>query len=199
MSVTAEVREELTSSSPLLAGAYAFASRAHAGQRQDADRSPYIEHALAVARLLHEEGMCDEIVAAGLLHDVVEHSGVRLAQIRRRFGPRVAELVKAMSEPAGVEPFAARKEALLEQVVNSGSDAEAIFMADKVAKAATLRAAVERDGQRTVRRRVGRLLPDKLEHYEAALHLLELQDPQPPFLGRLEDELRRLRRAWAFA
>ena len=142
--------------------------------------------------------MPDEVVAAGLLHDVVERSGVGVAEIRLRFGPRVAELVQAMSEPAGDRAVRSPQgRALLEQVVHSGPDAEAIFMADKLAKAATLRAAVDRDGERRVRRRMGRLLPDKLEHYESALLLLERQDPPPPFLSRLEDELRLLRRAWA--
>jgi (p)ppGpp synthase/HD superfamily hydrolase len=141
--------------------------------------------------------MPDEVGAAGLLHDVVERSRVRPGQVRRRFGPWVAALVQAMTDPHGIEPFAARKEALLRQVLDAGSDAQAIYAAGKLAKVATLRRAIERDGARTVRRRVGRLLQAKLEHYDAALSLLERQDPAPPFVDRLDDELRRLRRASA--
>src|SRR4030095_7906728 len=47
---------------------------AHAGQRHEADGSPYIEHPLAVGQLLYLAGCREEVVAAGLLHDTVEHT-----------------------------------------------------------------------------------------------------------------------------
>jgi guanosine-3',5'-bis(diphosphate) 3'-pyrophosphohydrolase len=125
-----------------LSGAYAFARDADAGQRQEADGSPYIEHPVAVARLLCLGGCGAEVIAAGLLHDTVEDTGATVEEIERRFGPAVSRLVAAMIEPANVHPFAARKAALRRQVADAGYEAEAMFAADKVVNAQTLRRAI---------------------------------------------------------
>jgi (p)ppGpp synthase/HD superfamily hydrolase len=178
----------------LLVRAHSLAARAHAGQRQDADGSPYIEHALLVAGLLRDAGYSDEAVAAALLHDVLEKSDITLFEIRATFGPRVARLVWAMTEPAGIEPFAVRKAAHRTKVLRAGAEAQAIFAADKVANAMTLREAIESDGEEEVRERVGPLFDQKLDHYQATLVLLERRDPAPPFLESLEEELRLLHR-----
>jgi guanosine-3',5'-bis(diphosphate) 3'-pyrophosphohydrolase len=179
---------------PLLVRAHSLAARAHDGQRQDADGSPYLEHALLVAALLHDAGYSDTVVAAGLLHDVIEKSAVTLFEIRARFGAHVAHLVRAMTEPGGIEPFAVRKAAHRTQAARAGAEAEAIFAADKVANAMTIRAAIGRDGIHAVRERVGPLFDQKIDHYQATLRLLERRDPAPPFLESLEEELRLLHR-----
>jgi (p)ppGpp synthase/HD superfamily hydrolase len=179
---------------PLLVRAHSLAARAHAGQRQDADGSPYLEHVLEVAALLHDAGYSDEVVAAGLLHDVIEKSEITLFEVRARFGAHVASLVRAMTEPEEIEPFAIRKAVHRTQVMRAGHEAEALFAADKVANAMVLRAAIDRDGQDAVRERVGPLFDQKLDHYNATLRLLEQRDPAPPFLDSLGEELRRLRR-----
>ena len=90
-----------TAGSSLLASAYAFADEAHRGQHDEADGSPYIEHPIAVARLLHEAGFDEAVVAAGLLHDTVEGTDVEIDDVRRRFGDDVAELVAAMNQAVG--------------------------------------------------------------------------------------------------
>ena len=115
-----------TGASEMLAGVYAFARDAHAGQRQEADGTPYIDHAVAVGRLLYLAGCSEEVVAAGLLHDTVEDTVVGVEDIERRFGPQVARLVAALTEPAEVHPFAARKEALRRQVAAAGEGGQGV-------------------------------------------------------------------------
>jgi (p)ppGpp synthase/HD superfamily hydrolase len=192
LSVTTELRDRLATASAPVAAAYSFAARAHAGQRQVADGAPYLEHVLAVARLLEGAGFPDDVVAAALLHDVLEKTDVRPLEIRARFGPRVARLVRAMTEPDDVAAFPLRKAIHRAQVMNAGTDVEAIFAADKLANAMTLRAAIERDGKQAVRRRVGPQFNDKLDHYQATLDLLGKSKPPPPFLDSLAEELRLL-------
>jgi (p)ppGpp synthase/HD superfamily hydrolase len=51
-----------------------------------------------VALLLQRAGFADEVIAAAALHDVAEDAGVTIAELRREFGPRVAELVEHMTE-----------------------------------------------------------------------------------------------------
>lgn len=73
-----------------------FAKEKHKGQKQATGKS-YFKHLLSVAKLLKKWGCDDEIVSAGLLHDVVEDCGVSLKEIEKNFGKRVSFLVDAMS------------------------------------------------------------------------------------------------------
>lgn len=73
-----------------------FARKAHKGQKQVTGR-PYVDHAIKVASLLKKWKQDDEVICAGLLHDVVEDCNVSLKEIKDKFGKRVAYLVDAMS------------------------------------------------------------------------------------------------------
>ena len=77
--------------------AYLFSEKCHTGQvRQSGD--PYITHPLAVANILADMHMDSESLMAGLLHDVIEDTGVTKGQISRRFGRTVADLVDGVSK-----------------------------------------------------------------------------------------------------
>ena len=159
--------------SKLVREAYEFAADAHAGQRQESDESPYIEHPAAVARLLQHAGFSDEVVAAGLLHDAVEDSEVEIEELERRFGREVANLVSVMTEPQRLQNFRARKAAHRMQIADAGCEAAAIFAADKLAIVQNLRRAVARDGEESVRRRLSKPLEQKIEHYRKTLEMLD--------------------------
>jgi (p)ppGpp synthase/HD superfamily hydrolase len=86
-----------------------LAARLHAGDRRD--REPYVNHLLRVAiRIMSHYGVRDaDVVIAALLHDAVEDHAAELAPRGRQqdalaalaaeFGPRVAELVAAVTNP----------------------------------------------------------------------------------------------------
>src|SRR5256886_2703893 len=81
----------------LLARAYGLSAQAHRGQkRQSGD--DYVSHSVAVATILAEQQMDSVTIAAALLHDVVEDSDVSVEDIRRTFGPEVAELVDGLTK-----------------------------------------------------------------------------------------------------
>jgi (p)ppGpp synthase/HD superfamily hydrolase len=82
----------------LIADALHLATGVHQGQLR-ADRTDYIAHPVRVARLAASWGADpdQDIVAAALLHDVVEDSDTPLAQITDLFGTRVAAIVDAVS------------------------------------------------------------------------------------------------------
>lgn len=84
--------------SELVDRAEAFAAKAHEGQKRKYTGEPYIVHPKAVAQLLTEAGLDDEVVAAGLMHDVVEDCDVTLEEIRAEFGDRVARLVGEVTD-----------------------------------------------------------------------------------------------------
>ncbi len=113
--------------SELVAEALEFAYQAHAGQRRKGDDTPYADHPIEVAHLLHEEGFDETVVAAGLLHDVVEDTIVTLAEIWARFGPEVAGLVETATEDKAIRDYAERKAQHREKVRAVGTPAAAIF------------------------------------------------------------------------
>ena len=86
----AMARTDFVERSPLTRDALAFAATCHAGQTRDADDVPFVTHPVEVACLLHEAGYSDEVVAAGVLHDVLEDTDAERsdleAALRRRGG-----------------------------------------------------------------------------------------------------------------
>jgi guanosine-3',5'-bis(diphosphate) 3'-pyrophosphohydrolase len=127
--------------SELIADALETARRAHAGQtrRGSADGFPYINHPLAVAEHLVEHRFSDDVLAAALLHDVVEKSDVEVGELRERFGEPVAGLVEALTEDETIEPYEDRKEEHRWRVAEAGPSALAIFAADKLTNVTMLR------------------------------------------------------------
>jgi GTP pyrophosphokinase len=85
----------------LLARAYGMSARAHRGQKR-VSGDDYLSHSVAVATILAEQQMDTTTIAAALLHDVVEDSDVTLEDIRRDFGPEVADLVDGLTKIASL-------------------------------------------------------------------------------------------------
>ena len=167
--------------SPLVRNAYRYAALCHAGQVKDSDGSPYLDHLVAVARLVEQAGYDDDVIAAALLHDVVEKASVTVDDVREDFGDDVADLVAAMTEPEDIKSWSRRKRAHRERIARADPRARALFVADKAANAASLRRALER-GEYPARFR------DKVGHYRDTLAMLG----SDPLARRLRDELDRL-------
>lgn len=167
---------EFIAESPLLASAYELARSAHHGPAREGDTD--IDHPVAVAEVLHRNDFDEDVVAASLLHDVVEDTALDVDDVRERFGPDIGRLVAEMTEDEGIVPYSDRKAEHRERV---GRDrrAAAIYAADKLASTRRL------DSPRQV--------PDeRLQHYVETLRMLCKQHPDLPFLGELSDELARL-------
>lgn len=81
----------------LIARAYAFAERAHHGQKRYSG-DPYFTHVSAVAFTLAEMGMDSSTIAAGLLHDTVEDAKVSDEDIEREFGTDIRHLVDGVTK-----------------------------------------------------------------------------------------------------
>ena len=81
----------------IISRAYEVASKAHEGQLRKSGQ-PYIIHPLCVAIILADLELDKETIAAGLLHDVVEDTGVTSEDIRREFGDEVELLVEGVTK-----------------------------------------------------------------------------------------------------
>ncbi|UCC45481.1 MAG: bifunctional (p)ppGpp synthetase/guanosine-3',5'-bis(diphosphate) 3'-pyrophosphohydrolase [Candidatus Zixiibacteriota bacterium] len=86
----------------LVRKAYEFSDRAHASQKRYSGQ-PYVQHCLEVAFILAELHMDSTTIAAGLLHDVVEDTEYRVADIRAEFGDEIAELVDGVTKISAMQ------------------------------------------------------------------------------------------------
>jgi hypothetical protein len=163
--------------SALLEGAFRMARLAHHGPARRSDTD--IDHPVAVAELLSEEGFEKTVIAAALLHDTIEDTTLSLDEIRTRFGPELAELVAEMTEDPRIEQYPARKAEARSRVMRDRR-AAAIYAADKLANTRQILAADEE------------VPGEKLDHYIKTLRFLSDGRPDLPFLGELSEELARL-------
>ena len=183
---------DLTARVPETQSAIEYGERLHAEQHRSFGRAPFIEHPLEVGVLLYDAGAGHDVIVAGILHDTIEKTGADSAELRDRFGPRVAELVTAMSEDESISDYARRKAALRQQIAAAGPDALAILAADKISKVRELRLAIARALRQDERPDRSLLRPRRLTHYRRCLRLVEESLGSSPLVEELRLELVRL-------
>lgn len=178
---------------PLVRAALEKARTAHEGQvRNGSGGMPYVEHPMRVAALLDEHNYRQEVLAAALLHDVVEDSETTLDELRAEFGDEVAGLVGALTDDESIDSYRERKTEHRERVAAADGEAMAIYGADKLTNTSTLRATYAEEGE-AVRSEFKVPLELKLDVWEDDLGLLREKAPELPFLDELEAELSALR------
>lgn len=77
--------------------AFRYADDAHLGQFRKSGE-PYITHPLAVATILAEWHLDAATICAGLMHDVLEDTGVAKIEMAEQFGIEVTEIVDGVSK-----------------------------------------------------------------------------------------------------
>ena len=110
-----------------------FAADAHRDQRRkDQNASPYINHPLALADLLANEGGVSDpdVIVAALLHDVVEDTDVDIAEIHAKFGMSVARIVAELTDNKSLDP-AERKRLQVVKAASKSDQAKLVKLADK--------------------------------------------------------------------
>lgn len=119
-----------------------FTTQLHAPQTRKGSQTPYIAHLLSVAALVIESGGDEDTAIAALLHDAVEDQGglETLAEIRERFGVRVAEIVDSCSDAYTIPkpPWRERKEAYLAHLPEATPEARLVSLADKLHNARSI-------------------------------------------------------------
>ena len=123
----------------LVSEAIAFAVKAHDGMRRKKSDAPYILHPMEAAVIVGTMTEDQNLIAAAVLHDVVEDAGVTIDEIEMRFGRRVRELVASETEDkrADLPPeltWRIRKEESLEVLKNADDTAVLmVWLGDKLA------------------------------------------------------------------
>src|SRR3954454_19463465 len=178
--------------SDLAISALRFARRVHLGQYRKQTGEQFVEHPIAVAKLLSDSGYDGALIAAAYLHDVVEKTDVQLDEIRERFGPGVASLVKCLSEDPDIDSYAERKRALRRGILASGGDPMVIYAADRFANMRDwLKVTPEK--RSACGERLGTTLDERLELWTEDVEELHDLDPQTPFLSEIQADLSTLK------
>jgi GTP diphosphokinase / guanosine-3',5'-bis(diphosphate) 3'-diphosphatase len=110
-----------------------FAALKHRMQRRkDADASPYINHPLALTRVLKLEAGVDEVdvLVAAVLHDTVEDTETTVEELEREFGGKIASIVAEVTDDKRL-PKPERKRLQIEHAPHISREAKLVKLADK--------------------------------------------------------------------
>jgi guanosine-3',5'-bis(diphosphate) 3'-pyrophosphohydrolase len=111
-----------------------FAAFKHRDQRRkDHAASPYINHPIALANVLWQEGGVHEpyVICAALLHDTIEDTQTTREEIQQRFGARIARIVLEVTDDK-LLPKAERKRRQIEHAPHLSRAAKLVKLADKI-------------------------------------------------------------------
>ena len=87
----------------LLERCYRFAQEAHEGQKRKSGE-PYFTHCVKTAEILAELHLDTHTICAGLMHDVLEDTGIAREELQVRFGANIANLVEGVTKIGQYRP-----------------------------------------------------------------------------------------------
>lgn len=159
-------------STAMISRAYDLASSAHRGQTRRSGE-PYIHHPLSVARIVADMGLDEVTVAAALLHDAVEDTGVTLEEIAEQYGDDVARIVDGVTKLDRVQfdsKAAQQAASMRKMLVAMAKDLRVLMikLADRLHNMRTL-GAMAADKQNRIAR-------ETLDVYAPLAHRLGMQD-----------------------
>lgn len=127
---------------PRVGEALRFAADAFATRARKGSGVPYLTHLLAVTTLVMEHGGDEEQICAAVLHDYLEDiPGATVEELEEAFGPRVARIVRALSDAtnAGAKaPWKPRKLAYLAHLRDAPAEVKLVSAADKLHNARSI-------------------------------------------------------------
>ena len=177
--------------STLVEKALRIALSAHAGQLRKDGVTPYVTHLVMVALILAKEGCRDEVVAAGLVHDVLEDTDIPESKLREDLGDEVADIVVAVTHDDSL-PWEEKKKKYIESVRHASESAKLVATADKIDNLNSLIAGHERMGER-VWSMFNRGKEKKMWFEDEMLQMLK-ETWQHPFIEQYEALLREVKK-----
>lgn len=173
---------------PLVEEALRFSSIRHGGQSRKGSSIPFLSHPFSVALLLETDHQPPSVVAAGLLHDLIEDTETEPEEILARFGPDVLRLVLAVSEKNRGQTWEQRKQMTLEHISSLQFDEVALLVADKLHNLRSIRYDLEMEGM-MVWQRFKRPMRDQSWYYHELLRAFEPFRSSTDLIGLYEQEL----------
>jgi len=129
----------------------------HYEQKRKSDGKPYVLHPYSVAFILADYTDDEDIIVAGLLHDVLEDvEGYSFDDMKKDFCERIAQIVEGVSEeknPNGNsdkrESWNIRKKGYIEKLKEDGFESMMVCAADKIHNLNSIMGAYKERGEKT--------------------------------------------------
>ena len=127
---------------PLINKAKMLAGKAHEGQFRKYSGMPYIVHPIEVATIVQSVDHTDEMIAAALLHDVVEDTDYSFEDIANEVSPKVAELVKGLTDVSNPQDGnrKIRKAIDKDHLAEQNAEVQTIKLADVISNSQDIKA-----------------------------------------------------------
>lgn len=127
-------------SKDLVERALAFATKAHGSQKRKYSGDPYIVHPIEVMEIVRTVKHDEAMLAAALLHDVVEDTSVTLEEIKATFGEDVASLVGDLTDVSKPEDGnrKTRKSLDRDHSAQASARAQTVKLADLISNSADI-------------------------------------------------------------
>ncbi len=107
-----------------------FCCELHENQKRKATLIPYSSHPISVGFILQSAGYPEEIIIAGILHDILEDTSSTEKDISNIFGEHVVHLIKGVTENKKIKSWDEKKDIYLENLRTVENDIKAISAAD---------------------------------------------------------------------
>lgn len=132
--------------------AFWYAVRAHRGQKRKDGVTPYIQHPVEVAEIAGTMTTDSRVIAAALLHDVIEDTPVKMHDLIRVFGVHIADLVADATEnKRPLEPpeetWVKRKKEMILRIGGASKEAKIISLADKLSNLRSIKKNLGEQGE----------------------------------------------------
>ena len=108
-----------------------FAAQMHKNQLRKGTDLPYIIHPMEVMQILTENGCNEDLIIAGILHDVLEDTDATPEIVENLFGSKVLSLVTSETQDIN-KPWKKRRQEALLKIKQESRDAQLVFCADKL-------------------------------------------------------------------
>lgn len=124
-----------------------FIALKHDGQSRRGLDIPYSTHVFGVARILKNAKYPEEIVVAGMLHDILEDSDATEQEIESIFGINILQLVKAVSSIDKSIPWRERKQLAIDSVKQLTEEEAAVAIAEKIQNLNAMAYVIQNNGE----------------------------------------------------
>jgi len=132
-----------------------YAGKRHAGQVRKGTSVPYLVHPMEVMGILIENNCSEDVVVAGILHDVIEDTcddndiirDIVRAEIQNKFGEHVLSIVNSESEDKS-KTWKERKQHTIDALADDSFEVQAVCCADKLSNIMSIYADVQSSGEK---------------------------------------------------
>lgn len=170
--------------SPVVEHAIRLAAVAHKSQNRKSSGIPYIAHPMSVCLILMKAGFYDEsILAAAILHDVVEDTELSIEDLQEHFSADVVRYVEEMTEEKETEDgekrsWPDRKRSHIEVMQQATLGARAIELADKLHNLEAMLFDLQTEDRQTFWRHFGASPDEIIQYYRSMIEAAGQSDSE---------------------